>query len=132
MVETSRYRSIDTIDAHRVMFYLDEQGLIERGEVSHRDKFPEMLEAKITAKGIDYLNESSGKQNERVQAAIFDSSALRKFLMQSIQASDISQVEADSAIEELRNINDEKIQSLAIKLLQIAVKNPSNILSLLR
>ncbi len=56
LVDISRYAEIDTPESHRALFYLAEKGFVEPGTVSERPgQSREMLEARITAKGLDWL-----------------------------------------------------------------------------
>lgn len=57
-VEVSRFAEIDTVEAHQVLFHLATKRFVEPGEISDRPgQMPEMLEARITPKGLDWLEE---------------------------------------------------------------------------
>lgn len=132
MVETSRYPRIDTPDAHRIMFYLAEKDLIKAGEISERGKFPEMLEAKITAKGLDYLdNPVSSHTLQSNGNSIFDTKTLRDFVIHALSSSQLDNQSTQLAIEKLLTLDQGEMDAFAIKLLQIAVRDTKSIMSIL-
>lgn len=124
-VEISRYPRIDTPDAHRALFYLAEKRLISSGEVSDREGVRQMLVAKITAKGLDYLGkeEQNGNQKEAIRP-ILDIEKLRELLEQTLSTPQFNNGRELMAISRLRAISEQEMQYIVKKLINVAARNP--------
>ena len=133
MVETTRFGSIDTLDGHKTMFFLAESELITSGEISRRGDFPEMLEAKITAKGLEHIESSTYANNLKTdQSLISDTEALKSFVTQVLSSTKPIKQETKLAIDNLQNFNNREMSAFTIKLIKLAVKDQNSIISILR
>jgi len=126
IVEISVFPELDTADGHRALFYLADKKFIEPGAVSNRPGQPrEMLQAKITASGLDWLHGQDSTPNALGDATSpFELEALRYFLKQSIETSDIAVPAKQVAIARLLAFSSADIKALVLRLLQAAADRP--------
>lgn len=126
LVEVSTVPDIDTPQGHRTLFYLEEKELVARGTVSEHPGQPsEMLEVRATAKGIDWLSKGDDRALEDPTS---DSpsglEALRYFLRQSIEASDLQHGAKHIAIDQLLGLSTDGLKALHLRLLQAIAESP--------
>ncbi len=132
LVEVSLFADIDTPESHRVLFYLAEKGFVEPGQISDRPgRSREMLEARITAKGLDWLEKGGESQALRGEMTIGESEALRQFLVQSLNASSLSEEVKVTAKNRLLGFSAEDLKALHLRLLQALAQRPEVIAEVL-
>ena len=132
-VEISVHPELDTPDAHRTLFYLAEKELVEPRAISNRPGQPrEMLEAKITASGLDWLEKPEATPSEFGDASSpFELEALRHFLKQSLEMSNLSQEPRHQAITHLMSFSGAEVKSLVLRLLQRTAERPVELAELI-
>lgn len=124
-VETSRYPRIDTPDAHRAMFYVAEKRLITSCEVSEREGIKQMLVAKLTAKGLDYLEKEEQETTKKKPApSVLDAEELREFLSNILSSPQFNNSNELMVISRLRATTKQEIQTIVKRLIKVAARNP--------
>ena len=105
-VEISVHAVLDTPECHRTLFYLAEKNLVEPGAISKRPgQRREMLEAKITALGLDWLQNQGVASTEYFEnAGPFELEALRHFLKQALDNSEIDSDVRGDAVAKLMTL----------------------------
>jgi hypothetical protein len=132
LVEVSLFAEIDTPEGHRALFYLAEKGLVEPGQISDRPgRSREMLEARITAKGLDWLESGGDSREVPNQATVADTEALRHFLLQSLNVPSLSERTRMAGKKRLLDLSTEELKALHLKLLQALAERPDIIVEVL-
>ena len=130
-VEISLFAEFDAPESHRVLFYLAEKGFVEPGQISDRlGQRREMLEARITAQGLDWLEKGTNSIPGGNETTFGESEALRQFLVQSINASTLSQESKELTRTRLLGFSGEDLQALQRRLLQAIAERPELIAKL--
>ena len=131
LVETGLFAEIDTPESHRALFYLAEKGYVEPGQISERPgQSREMLEARITAKGLDWLEKGIDSTSVDHETAFGEYEALRQFLVQSINASTLSAKLKEATRTRLLGFSGEDLKALQLRLLQAIAERPEVIAEL--
>jgi len=132
-VEISVHPELDTPDAHRTLFYLAEKELVEPGATSNRPaQSREMLEAKITVSGLNWLKNPDAASSEFGDASSpFELEALRHFLKQSLEMSNLAQEPRQQAIAQLMSFSGAEVKSLVLRLLQRTAERPAELAELI-
>jgi hypothetical protein len=132
-VEISVHPELDTSETHQALFYLAEKRLVEPGATSNRAGQPrEMLEAKITPAGLDWLEEPVAAPSELGDAAgPFELEALRHFLKQALVMSHLPQESRQQAIAQLMSFSGAEVKSLILRLLQRTGERPTELAELI-
>ena len=131
-VEISELPELDTPETQRVLFYLEEKGLVEPGFISARPGQPrEMLQARITALGLDRV-----KGRDLGQCVVsplpFETEALRHFIKQSLEIAEFSQSAKQGAVRRLMALSEADMKSLLVKALQRISRRPEDILEIIQ
>lgn len=127
VVEISTIPEIDTPDGHRTLFYLEEKRYVERGSVSERPgQAREMLAARATAKGLDWLKKGVDP-TPLLSSSPAELEALREFLSQSIQSSDLHTEIKQPAVARLHGLSAEELKALHLRLLRSLAEKPEMI-----
>jgi len=127
VVEISCIPEIDTPDCHRALFFLAETGLVESVSESPKrnGQAPEMLEAKITARGLSSLDDRQFTNNTVNQSFnCIDPDAFRTFLSQEIARASLNEPTRSQAIDRINQLTNREIDALSVKLITAAVRNP--------
>ena len=132
LVEVSLFPEIDTSEGHRALFYLAEKGLVEPGSTSNRPgSSREMLDARITAKGLDWLESGRTSQEMPNLITAADTEALRHFLMQSLNVPTLSERTMLVVKERLLGLSTDQLRALHLKLLRALAQRPDIIVEVL-
>jgi hypothetical protein len=133
IVEISAFPELDTADGHRALFYLADKKFVESGAISNRLGQPrEMLQAKITASGLDWLHgEESTSSALGDTTSPFELEALRHFLKQSLETSDIPAQKKQVAIARLLAFSSADVKALVLRLLQATADRPDVLVELI-
>lgn len=125
LVEVSLFADIDTPEGHRALFYLAEKGFVDPGQISDRPgRSREMLEARITAKGMDWLESGGAPQALRTEMTVTEYEALRQFLVQSVIASSLAEGTKVATRDRLLGLSSEELRALHLRLLQALAERP--------
>ena len=131
LVEISLFPEFDAPESQPVLFYLAEKGFVQAGQISHRPgQSREMLEAKITAQGLDWLEKRTNSIPAGNETTFGESEALRQFLLQSISTSTLSQETKDLTRTRLLGFSGEDLKALQRRLLQAIAERPELIAKL--
>jgi hypothetical protein len=126
VVEISCFPEIDTPECHRALFFLAETGLVESVAESPKrsGQAPEMLEAKITARGLSSLDDRQFTNNTINQSFnCIDPDAFRTFLSQEISRASLDESTRSQAIGRIKQLTNREIDALSVKLIAAAVRN---------
>jgi hypothetical protein len=133
VVEISTVADLDTPEAHAALFYLAEKGLVEPGYISNRaGESREMLQARITARGPDWLQaEGDSSIGAADLASIFEPEEFRHYIRQSVDSSNLPDHSKRSAIQRLMTFDALDIRALALRLVQTIAHRPEVIVELI-
>lgn len=124
-IEITVFADLDTPEGHRALFYMAEKQFVEPVQVSERPgQSREMLEARITAKGLDWLEKGTETPAAANDTAFVESEALRQFLVQSINASALSREIKEGTRTRLLAFSREDLKALYRRLLQAIAERP--------
>lgn len=125
-VEVSTLGALDTPETQRALFYLYEKGFVEAGYISERPGQPrEMLEAKITARGMEALVGVRDTTPQGAHVVVpFEIDALRHFFKRSIEGSAIADSKKQRAIERLMGFSDADVKALLVRLVHQLAERP--------
>jgi len=130
-VEISLFAELDTPENHRALFYLAEKGFVEPGQMSERPgQNREMLEARITATGLDWLEKGTDSISVGNGTASGESEALRQFLLRAVNASTLSRELKEATKTRLLAFSGEDLKALQLRLLQAMAERPEVIAEL--
>jgi hypothetical protein len=130
-VEISSFAEFDAPGNQRVLFYLAEKGFVEPGKISDRyGRDREMLEATVTARGLDWLEKGHTPETTGNEPSFGESEAFRLFLVQSIKASALSEEIKVATSTRLLSFSGEDLKALQRRLLQAMAEKPELIAKL--
>ena len=110
------------------LFYLLEYRLIESDTVAkYLGGIPmEMISAKISAKGLDFLEDDGGVGTILNSITIkFDIKNIRDILQDNIIASSLTKEEKQTLIKRIKGMSGEAIQDVITDLLSEGIRNPA-------
>jgi hypothetical protein len=91
-----------------------------------------MLEAKITASGLDWLEKPNASALEFGDTSgPFELEALPHFLKQSLEMSTLAKEPKQHAIAQLTSFSGAEVKSLVLRLLQSAAGRPAELVELI-
>ena len=132
VVEISLFAEFDAPGSQQVLFYLAEKGFLESGQISNRPgQNREMLEARVTAQGLEWLENRTNSKPQDSETAFGESEALRQFLVQSINGSTLSEEIKEEAKARLLGYAGEDLKALQRRLLQAIAERPELIAKLI-
>ncbi|MEP6878976.1 MAG: hypothetical protein ABI865_09020 [Nitrosospira sp.] len=114
------------------LFYLAEHNFIEPSAVRQAMGVPrQMLLAKITASGLDFLESDGGLGAIlNVVTVRFEAETLRALLSEKIQAANIPQADKDTLLSKLQTFSSDILKAIIVKLIEKGIEKPEQLVKL--
>lgn len=111
------------------LFYLAEHGLILSSGVREAFGVPrQMLLAKLTAQGLDFLEADGGLSAIlNVVTIRFDADTLRGLLASKIESATIPQTEKESLLKKLTSFSSDVLKAVVVKIIEKGIDQPEQI-----
>lgn len=114
------------------LFYLQEHGVIDGGDIREPGQCRSMVDAQITKAGLDFLADDGGLSAILGYHFVkFEASALVELLLELLEGSEIGDDERLAAAAHLNNMDDAALANLVLELLRCGGSNHETIASCL-
>lgn len=127
--EVDSFLNVTDIKHQANLFYLKEHGLLESEAVRNAMNAPrQMLTARITANGLDFLEDDGGLGAIiNVVTVKMDAESIKAILESRIQTSDLPAAEKVTVIQKIRSFSGDVLKSIVIKLIEKGIGKPEQI-----
>lgn len=113
--------------------YLEEQGLVESGIKFTMNGGVTLIQARITARGIDFLEDDGGVGAALAVVTVkLHEDTLRQLIEARIQKSDLSEEQKSGILKALREAPGETTKHLITKLVDLGMENAPKALPLIQ
>lgn len=124
------YNQADCLDN---LIYLEEQGLVESGIKFTISGHVTLIQARITARGIDFLEEDGGVGAILGTVTVkLHEDTLRQLIEAKVQAADIPDEQKSGILKALREAPGETTKQLITKLVDLGMENVPKALPLIQ
>ncbi|MEF9874735.1 MAG: hypothetical protein RR778_13655 [Glutamicibacter sp.] len=126
-------RDIDPELLDPTIAYLEEYGLVDATFIGSLNMGSPLLEAKITARGIDFLADDGGLGAVLAVVTVkLHDDTLRQLIEARIMASELSPPDKKKFVDQLRELPGETTKHLVLKLVDVGLENWHKALPLLQ
>ncbi|KJZ51710.1 DUF2513 domain-containing protein [Pseudomonas marginalis] len=124
------YSQTDCVDN---LMYLEEQGLVESGIKFTMNGHVTLIQARITARGIDFLEDDGGVGAALAVVTVkLHEDTLRQLIESKVQASNLPEEQKNGILKALREAPGETTKQLITKLVDLGMENATKALPLIQ